>query len=111
MRIDETKHGAVTVLKPKGPLGVDDAEAFKQRALETLGMTLGRFVLDVSEVPFADSAGLEALADVGQELIESGQTLKLCAETETLREVLELTDLSGLFEHYQDVSVAVRSFL
>lgn len=111
MRIDETKHGAVTVLKPKGPLGVDDADAFRQRALETLGQTLGRFVLDVSEVPYADSAGLEALADVGKELLESGQALKLCAEKETLREVLDLTELGGLFEHYEDVSVAVRSFL
>ncbi len=111
MRIDETKHGAVTVLKPKGPLGVDDAEDFKRRALDTLGLTLGRFVLDVSEVPFADSAGLEALADVGRELSESGLALKLCAENETMREVLDLTELNSLFEHYEDVSGAVRSFL
>jgi len=111
MRIDETKHGAVTVLKPVGPLGSDDAVDFKRRTLETLGLTLGRFVLDVSQVPYADSAGLEALADVGKELSESGQALKLCAENETLREVLALTELGGLFEHYEDVAVAVRSFL
>ena len=34
MQIDEHQHGAVTVLKPIGPLCEDDAEALKTRTLE-----------------------------------------------------------------------------
>jgi len=37
--------------------------------------------------------------------------LKLCASNKTLREVLNLTGLSPLFEHFDDVNTAVRSFL
>ncbi len=111
MQIDESTHGAVTVLKPRGALGADEAPMLRQRALETFRKTLGRFVIDASDIPFVDSAGLETLVDVAREVSDSGQALKLCAETETLREILDLTDLSSTFEHYEEVGVAVRSFL
>lgn len=111
MVIEETRHGAVTVLRPKGTLGAQEAPVLVERASETFRRTMGRFVIDASEVPFVDSAGLEALADIAEEVSASGLTLKLCCETETLREVLELTDLASRFEHYEAVGVAVRSFL
>ena len=60
MRIQEQKHGAVTVLKPAGPLVEDDVESFKSRLLELMQETLGRVVVDASAVPFVDSKGLES---------------------------------------------------
>jgi anti-anti-sigma regulatory factor len=41
----------------------------------------------------------------------SGQALRLCNPNKTVREVLELTDLSSLFDHFEDTNTAVRSFL
>ena len=41
----------------------------------------------------------------------SGQALRLCAPNKTVREVLELTDLASLFDHFEDTNTAVRSFL
>lgn len=111
MQIHEETKGAVTVLRPEGPLTQADAEAFKQRLLQVRKASLGRLVVDVSEVPYVDSAGLEALAEANQELVRSGQSLKLCGINETLREVLDLTELMGLFEPYEDAGSAVRSFL
>ena len=111
MEIQEQTQGAITVLKPKGALTQDEAEAFGGRLAEVHRRSLGRFVLDFSAVPFIDSLGLEALLDASERLADSGQTLKLCAENETLREVLELTDLARLFEHFDEVNSAVRSFL
>jgi anti-anti-sigma factor len=111
VQIDETRHGAVTVLKPVGPLTGEGAELFRARVRETMTTSLGRFVIDASAVPLADSRGLEALADSADDLAATGLGLRLCSPTETLRETLELTELSGLFEYYQDVQTAVRSFL
>jgi len=37
--------------------------------------------------------------------------LRLCAANKTVREVLDLTDLAGLFDHFEDATTAVRSFL
>ena len=111
MQIQEEKKGAVTVLRPVGPLTQADVDQFKSRLMQVRKESLGRFVVDASAVAFIDSNGLEALVDVNEELGHSGQSLKLCGLNETLREVLNLTDLSSLFESFDDVGSAVRSFL
>ena len=109
--LDEEKHGAVTVLVPRGPLVKEDADQFKERLVQLLRSSLGRCVVDASAVPFADSGGLEALVEANDEIAQGGQSLKLCGVNETVRQVLELTELSMLFEYYADANAAVRSFL
>jgi anti-anti-sigma factor len=111
MEVSEVIKGAVKVLKPRGPLVGADADNFKRTALEAAGSNLGRIVIDTSAVPYADSRGLEVLAEMADELSSSGLTLKLCETNETMREVLDLTELSSLFEYYEDMNAAVRSFL
>ena len=59
----------------------------------------------------AVSLGLETLVDVTEQLSSSGQSLKLCAANKTLREVLNLAGVGSLFEHFDDVNTAIRSFL
>ena len=111
MEIQERRHGAVVVLKPMGPLCQDDAEIFRQRLLAVMAKSRGRFVVDASAVPYVDSKGLEAMVDTSEALSQSGQSLKLCTANNTLREVLDLTDLSSQFESFEEVTDAVRSFL
>jgi len=109
--LHEQKHGAVTVLRPDVPLVGKDADRFKSRFGELLGESLGRCAVDASQIPYVDSRGLEVLVELNDELAQSGQALKLCGLNETVRKVLELTGLSGRFEHFADVNAAVRSFL
>jgi len=111
MQIHEQQQGAVTVLRPEGPLTAADADDFKNRLLQAQRDSLGRVVLDASAIPLVDSAGLEALVEVTEEMAQSGQALKLCAANETLRQVLELTGLAHMFEYFEDANAAVRSFL
>lgn len=111
MQIAENQQGAVTILAPKGPLCLADADQLKNIAGQVIDRTLGRLVIDASAVPYLDSRGLEVLLDVTEKLAESGKALKLCAVCETVREIMELTDLAGFFEYYQDVNSAVRSFI
>jgi anti-anti-sigma factor len=111
MEITEQTKGAVKILRPRGPLVQADAEDFKKRAVETARSAMGRLVIDASSVPYVDSRGLEVLAELSDELAGGGQTLRLCGVNETVREVLDLTDLASLFEHYEDANSAVRAFL
>lgn len=111
MNIEEEQVGAVTVLRPRGPLSQDDTAPFKQRLTEALGKSFRRLVVDMSAVPFVDSLGLEVLVEATEDLAESGHALKLAGTNELLREVFELTELTSLFEHYEDVNAAARSFL
>ena len=111
MKIEELNYGAVAVVRPIGALVQDDAERLKTQMLEVRVKSLGRLVLDASNVPFIDSRGLEVLVEVSQQLTQTGQALKIAGINEVLREVFELTELTGEFEHFTDVNSAVRSFL
>ena len=111
MKITEQRQGAVLVLKPDGALVEAECTAVKAKLVEAVAGSLGRFVLDLSAVPFVDSRGLEVLVEMSEELGKSGQSLRLCAVNKTVREVLDLTELTQLFEHFEDAQTAVRSFL
>jgi anti-sigma B factor antagonist len=111
MEIQEQRHGAVSVLKPVGPLTGTDAEQFKNCALLQASKALGRLVVDASAVPFLDSSGIECLIDVSDALFQGGRALKLCAATETVKETLDLTGFGHAFEFVDDVNSGVRSFL
>lgn len=111
MRIEEQRQGAVLVVRPRGPLTAEHAPTVAARLREALTRTLGRFVVDASDVPFVDSGGLEMLLEVSEELSESGLTLRLCGVNETLREVLDLTGVGSHLEQFADSGDAVRSFL
>ena len=111
MVIGERQSGAVTVLKPEGPIVASEAMDLRTRMDQAMKDHLGRVILDMSAVPLVDSEGLEALLDVSDHALTTGRWLKLCAANRTIREVLELTGLSNHFEHYEDTGSAVRSFL
>jgi len=111
MDIHEQSYGAVMVLKPVGPLIQDESDHFRQRFKQVFEQNLGRVVVDLSAVPYFDSRGLEILVEATRELGQSGQYLKICAATVTASEVLTLTGLAPLFEHFDNINSAVRSFL
>ena len=111
MKLHQQRHGAVTLLKPEGPLIEAVAGEFDTAARALMSTTLGRFVLDMSAVPFVDSVGLETLLGLTDLMEQSGKVLKLCVVNKTVRQVFELTGIDSLFDHFEDVNSAVRSFL
>ena len=58
MEFDEQRQGAVTVLRPRGPVAGKDGASLVRRATEAHAASRGRLVVDASEIAFADSAGL-----------------------------------------------------
>lgn len=111
MQIETERQGAVTVLKPRGPLVAADADVLRQAGADAIAQSMGRMVIDASAIVYLDSSGIESLFDLADELANAGQVLKLCGSNETVREVLELTETAVMFEHFEDVPSAVRSFL
>ena len=111
MKLTQQRHGAVTLLKPDGPLAEAAASEFATAARQTMSQTVGRFAVDLSGVPFVDSAGLETLLNLTDALADSGRVLKLCGANKTVRQAMELTDIDALFDHFEDVNAIVRSFL
>ena len=111
MKVAVEQCGGVAVMKPEGAITWANAEEFKTEMFEAIGENLGRIILDASLISYLDSKGLGVLVELTQQLSRSGKTLKLCHVNDTVRQVIELTGLRSLFEHFEDVNSAVRSFL
>jgi anti-anti-sigma factor len=111
VKITEQRQGAVVVVRPCGPVVAAEVDQLRKRIMEAIDQSRGRFVLDISEIAYVDSQGLELLLDVHDAVHAGGQVLKLCGRNDTLRQILELTELAPLFEPYEDANMAVRSFL
>jgi anti-anti-sigma factor len=109
VEVVEQRQGDVVIVKPCGPIAGDDAGSLGGRLARVLREQCRAVVLDASAVPFVDSRGLEVLLDATEQLIRSGEALKLSGANERLREVLELTELSPLFQQFEDVEAAVGS--
>ncbi len=109
MQIQEVQQNGAMILSPVGAMSGDDADTVKDRVASLLGgpQPPSGWVLNVARVSGIDSRGLEVLEEISGLLSKVGHSLKLCGANKTLREVLALTDLTSLFEHFEDVTAAV----
>ena len=111
MNIDIKRIGTVDVLTPKVPLVDDDAEEFVEIVKTQLDAPNPRFVLDMHEVPYMSSRGIEGLVEAATDLQQRGGGLRLASVTATCREILELTGHAERIAFFDDTQDAVRSFL
>lgn len=109
MQIHTDTQGAVTVVRPVGPLVGPDADQFRAQLTGALRSSTGRLVVELSGVPYADSKGLEALLDVAELMWSAGRALPVAAATETLREAFDVTGISSRIQQHRDAHEAVRS--
>lgn len=109
MKVQSQPHGSVTVLVPHGPLVGEESLDFR-RALETaLAAQVKRVIVDMTDVPYVDSTGLETLLELCNAALAPHLRPKLAALSETCREALELTDLLPRLEVFDTVENALRS--
>ena len=66
-------------------------------------------VLNMEQVSFIDSAGLECLLDLQDRLAQKFGQVKLVACDENVRKILEITRLTTGFEVLKDVAEAVKA--
>lgn len=110
MKISESKVGTVDVMRIGGPLVDDDAEAFISLVKRKLDTPNPRIVLDMEQVAYLDSRGIEGLVETADELEQRGARLRLAAVSSTCREVLDLTGHAHRADFFEDAQTAVRSF-
>lgn len=106
MKIDVRQHGVAVVLRPQGALVGEDVDQFQQAVAGALGGKSGRVVVDLSEVPYLDSRGIESLLALSA---SGGTPPTLAALGDTCREALDLTDVLARLCVFDTVENAIRS--
>jgi anti-anti-sigma factor len=110
MKIETQNYNDVAVVELQGELDGDSVELFQNTITGIIAAHKAGIVLDMSDVGFIDSAGLEQLLSLRDYCSENGCQLRLAGLDETLIKILEVTRLENEFECYAELSEAVKSF-
>lgn len=109
--INERRIGEVTVLDLKGRVRIAGGTTALHKSIRCLvqeGKT--RILLNLSEVTHIDSSGLGELIASRVTVSNKGGEMKLSHLTEQMREIITMTNLSSVFDIYNNEQDAVASF-
>jgi len=105
------KEGSVTFVALRGKVTLGEGSEAVRTVVEQLAIEgCHQIVLNLSGVPFIDSAGLGALALGYTRLKKAGGLLKLAEAPPRVQDALEMTRLTRLFPVYTSERDAASSF-
>ena len=97
---------AFSVIQPQGSLNAATASIFqKQLNTPVLASENRTLLVDMQQVEFMDSAGLMTLVSTLKLARRLNRRLSLCSVLPSIRIILELTQLDGVFEIFADRAV------
>jgi anti-sigma B factor antagonist len=109
--IDVRKFGKVHTIRLKGQLKLGEAVDELRSTLDGLVAESGfSVVLNMTEVPMADSSGVGVLVRYQSSFRQKGGALKLVNPSKLVSQTLKILGLLSVFEVFQDEVAAVQSF-
>ncbi len=109
MKLSYEDHGAITVLTVSGDLTADQVDAFRRSCLDRFASGVRDVVLDLEYLTFVDSAGLETLLWIIDEVSERGGQLRLVKPDPTVSKILEISRLDRRFNIHESIESAAKS--
>ncbi len=112
MKIAVEKFGKVTVLKPQGQLTHPVGDALLRDTVRG-EIENGRafFVLEMSGVPFVDSAGMGEMVACLKRAKENNGDVKLSGVTQRVSDTLVLLGLAEILDTFPTAEEAIASFV
>ena len=111
MRITERAVGSVTVLDATGRMTVTDGHGMVRELVgELLAAGRRQLVLNLSEVPYMDSACVGELVGAFLTTRNQGGTLKFAGITGPIAQLLTVAKLNTVFELFDTDRAALDSF-
>jgi len=111
VKIEQIQHGTVAVLVPDGALIEEESEDFAAQVRQCFQGGNAKIVLQLNNVPFIDSAGLETLLALYGEAMALGGEIKISAPTDIGHDILRATRLNNVLEVHESTPDARRSFV
>jgi anti-sigma B factor antagonist len=109
MKLSYEDHGAITVLTISGELTSDQADAFRRAAQDRFESGVRDVVLNMEYMTLIDSAGLELLLWLVDEVGDRSGRIKLVRPDETVRKILGITRLDRRFDIHDSIESAAKS--
>jgi anti-sigma B factor antagonist len=103
--------GDLMVLDVRGQITLgDETSALREKTKSLVDAGHTKIIVDLAEVNYIDSAGLATLVSLYTSARRQGGDVKLLRLTNRVRGLLQITRLSTVFEIYDDLEAAKKSF-
>jgi anti-sigma B factor antagonist len=109
MKLKDEKYERIAVITISGELTADELEPFRRLIDKRLADDTRDFVLDVGEMGFVDSKGLETLLWLQEQAGERLGQVRLARPTDIVRTILHVTRLEHHLDAHDDVEGAMKS--
>ena len=109
MKLSYEDHGLITVITLSGELTSDQADTFRRAVTERFNAGARDVILNVEHLAMVDSAGLELMLWLLDEVGERGGQMRLVKPDELVSKILELTRLDRRFTLHETVESAGKS--
>ena len=111
MDIKERSLDKVSVLDLAGKIVLGEGDIqIKERIKDMLADGQRKILLNLGDVSYIDSAGLGALISCYTTVKREGGKLKLVNLTKRIQDLLAITKLITVFDHYDSEKTAIESF-
>jgi len=110
MKVKIQDYNNVTVIELQGEFDSDVVELFKNTITDVIAKRRTSIVLDMSGIGFIDSQGLEQLLWARDYCNQNKCGLRLAGLDENCMRIMEITRLENEFDHYAELTEAVKSF-
>jgi anti-sigma B factor antagonist len=111
MKLSTRKSANVIIIDVDGKIVLGDGDV---EVKETVDHFIGRgdknFILNLTQVPYLDSAGLGEIIRCYTTLRKSGGDFKLLSPNQRIIDLLTITKLLGVFDSFDNETAAVASF-
>ena len=104
------RHGAVTVLRPSGPMRAELIQELDSQIQSALSGGVPYIVIDLSETPLIDGEGLEWILDLDETCCRRGGCVRICNACELCRDILRITVVGAALQQFDDLTLALGSF-
>jgi anti-sigma B factor antagonist len=111
MKLTDRVQNGVVILEPKGKImGGPDASMLHDRLYDYIKQDKKRVIIDLAQVDWMNSTGLGILISGYTTLRNNEGQLKLANVTDKIQSLLTITKLVSVFEAFDSVEDAIKSF-
>lgn len=109
MELTEAKRGDIVIIAVKGKLDVFTSPALEEKLRGLIEAGEKQLVVDLSEVDYISSSGLEAFLVGAKKGHEVGGQLALCGLKDHIRQIFDVTHFSSIFSIYPSQEEAINA--
>jgi anti-sigma B factor antagonist len=111
MKLSTREQDGILILEPKGKImGGPDASLLNEKLHDYIDRKMNKVVIDLAKVDWMNSTGLGILISSYTTLRNAEGELKLANVTDKIHSLLTITKLVTVFDAYDSVDDALKSF-